>query len=219
MGSLRWDHGPGKVPWEGAGPNADMPIPLPHLTLGRSARTSPPPLIRTRSRAARCAARNGQSLSFDPDQTLFPQPTLCMCKGCQQHLLDVTGYGCVSCAAKDHLAGAAHCPRQQARRAQLLHKRDLALAAAALPTKSAHHAIPTATLSTQQERPQGKKLSALAEGDETEDEDSDDDADVSENCECGCIPPNALPYCAAGADPRVGCGSTDLEELARGLKL
>ena len=31
--------------------------------------------------------------------------------------------------------------------------------------------------------------------------------------------PNALPYCAAGMDPRVGCGSTDLEESVRGLKL
>jgi hypothetical protein len=36
---------------------------------------------------------------------------------------------------------------------------------------------------------------------------------------CGCIPPNALPYCAAGMDPRVGYGSTDLGELVRGLKL
>ena len=31
--------------------------------------------------------------------------------------------------------------------------------------------------------------------------------------------PNALPYCAAGVDPRVGCGSTDLGESDRGLKL
>ena len=31
--------------------------------------------------------------------------------------------------------------------------------------------------------------------------------------------PSALPYCAAGMDPRVGSGPTDLEELVRGLKL
>ncbi len=31
--------------------------------------------------------------------------------------------------------------------------------------------------------------------------------------------PNAVPYCAAGVDRRVGCGSTDLGELVRGLKL
>jgi hypothetical protein len=120
-------------------------------------------------------ALNGQSLSIDPEQTLFPQPTLCMCKGCQQHLLDETGYGCVSCAAKDHLAGAAHCPRQLARRAQLLRKRELALTTAASSTQNAYRAIPTAIPIPLQERPPGTKLPTLQEEAATESEDSDDE--------------------------------------------
>ena len=120
-------------------------------------------------------ALNGQSLSIDPEQTLFPQPTLCMCKGCQQHLLDETGYGCVSCAAKDHLAGAAHCPRQLARRSQLLRKRELALTTAASSTQTAYRAKPTATPSPLQERPPGVKLPTLQEEAATESEDSDDE--------------------------------------------
>jgi hypothetical protein len=125
-------------------------------------------------------ALNGQSLSFDPEQTLFPQTTICMCKGCQQHLLDETGYGCVSCASKEHLAGAAHCPRQQARRAQLLRKQELALAAAAPSAQSAYRASSIAQPPPLQEQPRDAKLPTLVEEGATEDEDSDSDSDDSQ---------------------------------------
>ena len=117
-------------------------------------------------------ALNGRCLSWDPDQPLFPQLTLCVCRGCQQHLLDTTGYGCVECTAKDHFVGATDCPRLQARRAQAQRKREQA-ARDKSTAASVHSSIPIAEPVVRSTEVQHGALPTLKEGDETEESDSE----------------------------------------------
>ena len=123
-------------------------------------------------------ALNGKFLSWDPEQPLFPQLTMCICNGCQQHLRDTTGYGCVECAAMDHLAGTTDCPRLQARRAQLQLRKEQAAKMTPAPT-SGYSTIPIAEpVDRLAATPKGK-LSTLQEGHETESDSSDSDPERS----------------------------------------